>query len=208
MSRVIAQHLGQIDMAIRQCWQEWENNSRYQSQNGNGRTKAMIEWKGRTIVRAAVTAHNSLLANIYRVACPHIFNMIINTWLRERNFCSHLSLWWLLLTPEHCWVRLERWCARSTRYCADWGCIVFSDAFHFKLFPVENCRRVWRRQSQSGETALTITCHIGSQQRACLRRHLLWSPDSFDSHFWHGDSISLQWRHSRTGYVTVPFAEL
>ena len=48
-----------------------------------------------------------------------------------------------MLSPTvHHWVRLE-WChARSTRNCADWGHIIFSDESHFQLCSDDNFRRV------------------------------------------------------------------
>ena len=55
-------------------------------------------------------------------ACTHVSNMTLGTWLREWNVCYHRPL-----TVAHRRVRLE-WCSvRSTRNCADWECIVFSD---------------------------------------------------------------------------------
>ena len=143
MNRIITWHLCQSDVAIKWCWQEWVNNSRYQDQNGSGRPRATIKQEDREIVRTAVKHHipRDQLSTMWPIhICP--------TWSlaydREQNLCSHCLLWCLPLTPVHHWVWLK-WChAWSTKNCADWGCIVFSDESCFQLYPEDNLRCVLR----------------------------------------------------------------
>ena len=94
---------------------------------------------------------------------------------------------------------------RSMRNYAKGRHIVFSDESHFQLCPDDNHRRLLRGLGQWGESFLTIASTQAHNKALWSGCHLLWELDSSGSHFCHSDSIALQWQHSTTGYVTVPF---
>ena len=103
--------------------------------------------------------------------------MTLGSWLREQNLFSHRPLWYLPLTPVQRRIRLK-WClARSTRNCADWGRMVFSDQSHSQLCPDDNCRRLLRCPGQwEWEPYQTIALHTGPQKDV-----MVWDAISFNS---------------------------
>ncbi|GFY36139.1 hypothetical protein TNCV_4845111 [Trichonephila clavipes] len=66
--------MGQSDEAIKRCWQEWMDNSRFQRHDGSGRRRATADREDILIVKSAVTASDSTLSTIRRtthtLVCP------------------------------------------------------------------------------------------------------------------------------------------
>ncbi|GFU81960.1 hypothetical protein TNCV_516411 [Trichonephila clavipes] len=54
--------MGRSDVAIRRCWQEWMENSKFQRHDGSCRLRATADWEERLTVRSAVTASYSSLS--------------------------------------------------------------------------------------------------------------------------------------------------
>ncbi|GFW42711.1 HTH_Tnp_Tc3_2 domain-containing protein [Trichonephila clavipes] len=52
----IARHIGQIDAAIRRCWQKWMSNSRFQRHDSSGLPRSIADREDRLVIRSAVTA--------------------------------------------------------------------------------------------------------------------------------------------------------
>ena len=101
-----------------------------------------------------------------------IINLTLGTW--EWNLWSHLPSWVLLVTPVHRRVRKQWYCAKSTWNYFDWGRIVFTDEFRFKLCPSDNRRRTFRRHGQWEK-----------------RSWLLQVPQTYNKVIWSGVSSSL-----------------
>ncbi|GFU17282.1 uncharacterized protein TNCV_1854941 [Trichonephila clavipes] len=81
--------MGLSDAAIRKCLQEWVNNGRFQRHDCSGRFRAEADREDRLIVKSAVTAPNSLLSTIRRVARTRLSPMTIHRWLIERNLFAY-----------------------------------------------------------------------------------------------------------------------
>ncbi|GFT98067.1 uncharacterized protein TNCV_3362731 [Trichonephila clavipes] len=62
VNKRITCHMGRSDAAIRRCWQEWVDSSRFQRHDGSGRPKATTDRDNRLTVRSAVTALDSSLS--------------------------------------------------------------------------------------------------------------------------------------------------
>ncbi|GFT26928.1 HTH_Tnp_Tc3_2 domain-containing protein [Trichonephila clavipes] len=85
----IVHHMGRSDTAIRRCWQEWVDNGRFQCHEGSGRPKATVDQEDRFIVISAVTALDSLLSTIRRMALTRVSTINIRRRLIERNLRSY-----------------------------------------------------------------------------------------------------------------------
>ncbi|GFY10177.1 transposable element Tc1 transposase [Trichonephila clavipes] len=67
-------------------------------------------------------------------------------------------------------------CPESGWKHTDWGRIVFSEEFHFQLYPDDHRRRVWRRRGQRANPIFSIVSHTGPQPGV-----MVTSAISFDS---------------------------
>ncbi|GFS70039.1 HTH_Tnp_Tc3_2 domain-containing protein [Trichonephila clavipes] len=56
-NRRIARHMGRSNAAIRRCWQEWVDNSRFQRHDGCGRPRDTADQENRLIVRSTINRH-------------------------------------------------------------------------------------------------------------------------------------------------------
>ncbi|GFW66653.1 HTH_Tnp_Tc3_2 domain-containing protein [Trichonephila clavipes] len=88
-NRRITRHMGRSDAAIRRCWQEWVENSRFKRHDDIGRPRTAEDREDRFIVRSAVTASDSSLATIRRVTRTRVSTMTIPRRLIERNLRSY-----------------------------------------------------------------------------------------------------------------------
>ncbi|GFX00029.1 HTH_Tnp_Tc3_2 domain-containing protein [Trichonephila clavipes] len=61
-----ARHMGRNDTAIRRCWQEWMENSRFKRHDGSGRPRVTADRKDRLFTISAVTEFDSSLSTIRR----------------------------------------------------------------------------------------------------------------------------------------------
>ncbi|GFV31149.1 uncharacterized protein TNCV_4314741 [Trichonephila clavipes] len=61
--------MARTDAAIRRCWQEWLDSSRFQRHYGSGRPNTAADREDGLIVRSAVTAPESSLSTIRRATC-------------------------------------------------------------------------------------------------------------------------------------------
>ncbi|GFV77220.1 HTH_Tnp_Tc3_2 domain-containing protein [Trichonephila clavipes] len=94
--------MGRSDAAIRRCWQEKEDNGRFQRHDGSGRPRAPIDQEDRLIFRSAVTALDSSLSTVRRTTCTRVSTMTIYRRLIERNLRSYRQIRPLPFTPAHC----------------------------------------------------------------------------------------------------------
>ena len=103
----------------------------------------------------------------------------LGTWRRESNIYALTDRCDAYLSYLHAF-RLERCYARSTKNCADWGHIVFTDESCFHLCSDDNHRRVFRHPGWWGrESALNIACLTGPQQDVMIWDAIsldIWSP--------------------------------
>ncbi|GFW63483.1 HTH_Tnp_Tc3_2 domain-containing protein [Trichonephila clavipes] len=105
----IAHYMGQSDVAIRSCWQEWVNSGRFQRHDGSGRPMVTADREDRLTVRSVVTTFDSSLSTIRCATRTPVSTMTIHGWLIERNLSSYRPLCNLPLSPAHCQTRLQ-WC--------------------------------------------------------------------------------------------------
>ena len=174
MNLTIPRHLGHSNATIRRCWQERINNGRYQGQRVNGRLRATVEQEDRAIVRSAATAPDTSLSTTYRVACTLVQHDPRHMTERVKFMLSPIGVT-LTLTPVHRQIQLECYGGRSTRNCADWWGIVFSDESCFQLCPYNNRRHVLRHPGLLRETCPDYCKpHRPTARHHDLGCHFLW----------------------------------
>ncbi|GFY00316.1 HTH_Tnp_Tc3_2 domain-containing protein [Trichonephila clavipes] len=94
--------MGRSDTAIKSCWQERVDNSRFQRHDSSRRPKATVDQKDRLIVISTVTALDSSLSTIRRTARTRVSTVTIHRRLIERNLRSYRPLRHLPLTTAPC----------------------------------------------------------------------------------------------------------
>ena len=151
--RQITQYLNRSNAIIRWYWQEWINYSRTLHQEGNSRPREMSECEHRAIVRAALTAPDTLLSGASSVS---VTSKTIHRRFIERVLRSRRPLYRLPLTSVQHQACLQ-WCRAHLHWnVTDWSRIVFSNEYRFELSPNDQWRRVWRRLGQRCVTNLTV----------------------------------------------------
>ncbi|GFU60334.1 HTH_Tnp_Tc3_2 domain-containing protein [Trichonephila clavipes] len=123
--------MSRIDAAIRRCWQEWMDSSRFQRRDGSGQPRVTENRKDRLIVRSAAKDPYASLSTVRRATHTRLSTMTLHRRLIERNLRSYLLLLHLPLMPSNCRARLQGFLARSSWNHAEWGSIVFSNESRF-----------------------------------------------------------------------------
>ncbi|GFX42856.1 HTH_Tnp_Tc3_2 domain-containing protein [Trichonephila clavipes] len=117
-NRRIGRHLGQSDMVVARCWQQWITEGRVYRRGGSGRPRNTNDHEDRAIRRVATSAPTTSLASIQRHLPPSRHPVPSRETIRRRltevGLRSRRPLRRLPLTPHHRQCRLDFCRPRAT----------------------------------------------------------------------------------------------
>ncbi|GFX37283.1 HTH_Tnp_Tc3_2 domain-containing protein [Trichonephila clavipes] len=156
-NRRIGRHLGQSDMVVARCWQQWITEGRVYRRGGSGRPRNTNDREDRAIRRVATSAPTTLLASIQLPSSRHPFKRNHKETMTEVGLRSRRPLRRLPLTPHHRQCRLVFCRPRATWSVTDW-------------------RRVSSVMNPDSVSVLMTTAHVsGGAPASGPIRHLLSS---------------------------------
>ncbi|GFW68279.1 transposable element Tcb2 transposase [Trichonephila clavipes] len=110
-NRRIGRHLGQSDMVVARCWQQWITEGRVYRRGGSGRPRNTNDREDHAIRRVATSAPTTSLASIQRHLPPSRHPVPSRETIRRRltevGLRSRRPLRRLPLTPHHRQCRLD-----------------------------------------------------------------------------------------------------
>ncbi|GFU72053.1 transposable element Tcb1 transposase [Trichonephila clavipes] len=161
-NRRIGRHLGQSDMVVARCWQQWITEGRVYRRRGSGRPRNTNDREDRAIRRLATSAPTTPLASIQRHLPPSRHPVPSRETIRRRltevGLRSRRPLRRLPLTPHHRQCRLDFCRPRATWSVTDWRRVIFSDESRFSAPAVRSgiyCRAAYSNFTRYVDDILT-----------------------------------------------------
>ncbi|GFU47863.1 transposable element Tcb2 transposase [Trichonephila clavipes] len=177
-NRRIGRHLGQSDMVVARCWQQWITEGRVYRRGGSGRPRNTNDREDRAIRRVATSAPTTSLASIQRHLPPSRHPVPSRETIRRRltevGLRSRRPLRRLPLTPHHRQCRLDFCRPRATWSVTDWRRVIFSDESRFSLSDDDHRTRVWRRTGQRSDPAFIVERHTAISQGVTVWGAISW----------------------------------
>ncbi|GFW62616.1 HTH_Tnp_Tc3_2 domain-containing protein [Trichonephila clavipes] len=156
-NRRIGRHLGQSDMVVARCWQQWITEGRVYRRGGSGRPRNTNGREDRAIRRVATSAPTTSLASIQRHLPPSRHPVPSRETIGETTDRS-----WLLEKPT----------------VTDWRRVIFSDESRFSLSDDDHRTRVWRRTGQRSDPAFIVEWHTAISQGVTVWGAISWDTRS------------------------------
>ncbi|GFV16336.1 HTH_Tnp_Tc3_2 domain-containing protein [Trichonephila clavipes] len=206
-NRRIGRHLGQSDMVVARCWQQWITEGRVYRRGGSGRPRNTNDREDRAIRRVATSAPTTSLASIQRHLPPSRHPVPSRETIRRRltevGLRSRRPLRRLPLTPHHRQCRLDFCRPRAAWSVTDWRRVIFSDESRFSLSADDHRTRVWRRTGQRSDPAFIVERHTAISQGVTVWGAISWDTrSSLSGPSRHFDSSRIRGRYFNADCAT------